>query len=377
MDKSRIEAEPIGILVAQARPGEVHTVAAVLRKVARGAFEVRGGDEYPADAAFGARVRCVLIATEDACAAPAAEELLLVPPGTPLVALERTRDLEPRAVCHTAYTGMLPFDGLSGAALAALIGLATRLMGAELRAKQAEASAETHTRLAALGEVTASVGHELGNLLAIHVAWTAQMQQEAARLKEPETRLVEMTAKLDQVGKRLLKIINGLGLCARGVTDHVHLPYSIGDLLEHALAITGPKARVRDVRIDVDAQQSAEVVLKCNPGQITQALVTLINDAANAAAHHPDRRVSIRTTLGVDEIDIAIESPAVTEAATSVAGNIVRSIAARHQGDLLVEEGRGMCKTTLRLPCLAPLPATFAAPHLVADDDIIEHLGPI
>jgi CheY-like chemotaxis protein len=193
-----------------------------------------------------------------------------------------------------------------------------------------------------------------------------------------------MGIKLDQVGARILRLVNGLGLCSRGVSDHVHLPYSLGELLEHALAITAPRVRVRDVLVEVGGSPAANVMLRCNPGQVTQALVTLIIDGVQRAATLPQlptgtRRVGIDVIAGEGEVELVFEVTA-TEAPVetlAVSERILASIAKRHGGDLQLEEEGGVRRRVLRLPALAALPSTQGASVLLVDDDpdILENLA--
>lgn len=359
------QSSPLGIIVAQGEPAEVQAVAVALRQVAGSSFALVAEGDHRTQ-----RVDCVLCITDDSCAAPTASELASVHPQAPLIALERGQTMH-RTMHHPGYSGVLPLTGLTGGMLAGMIGIAVRLRDAEQRAATAEAQIESHARLASLGEITASIGHELGNLLAILVAWTSQMKIESARLAPGEPRLGEIAGKLEHVTGRMMRIVSGLGMCSRGIVDHVHLPYSLSALLDQALAITGPHLRVRDVRIE--RAVPSDIVLKCNPGQIAQALVTLIKDATQQAAETADRTISIETALGDGELELVVETSAATTVTTaegfSVSQSLLQSIASRHKGEVLVDDSGGKRRKILRLPCLTSTPAANAATVLVVDDD--------
>ncbi len=254
---------------------------------------------------------------------------------------------------HPHFDAALPLAGFSSLVLEAVVKALVESRTSLREAQAARAERDAYAYLAALGEVTHGVGHELSNLLAILLAWSAQLRV-AVEATGPE-RVRTMATRIDGAGQRILKIVNGLGLCARGVVAQAPGPFSLGEIVEQAVEICASRLRVRDVKMAVKLPERASIV-SCQPGQLTQMMVGLIANAIEATEGSSDRWIEIGVVDHGKEVEIAISDsgPGVPDAlkdrvfeaafSTKDGGRrpglgltLARSIMARHAGTLRLD----------------------------------------
>ncbi|HWQ11325.1 MAG TPA: ATP-binding protein [Roseiflexaceae bacterium] len=146
-----------------------------------------------------------------------------------------------------------------------------QLLG-ELRTKQDELIRSS--KLAALGTFAAGIGHEFNNLLAGLLGF-AQLGLTSNDVRDKDEAL-EVAVRLSMRGR---SITGGLLTFARR-RDSQRVPYLIGMVVEETLALVERELAKDSITVVRRLEPTPETL--CDPGQIAQVLLNLINNARDA-----------------------------------------------------------------------------------------------
>lgn len=159
-------------------------------------------------------------------------------------------------------------------------------------------------RLAAKGEMAAEIAHELNNFLAA-ISGRAQLLLMGIG-KQP-------LEKSEESARIIFEQARNMGVLVKGLLDFSHKeirrqPTRLNDLVRRTVEFIVPQNKYERISFDLDlAPDLPEASL--DPGQIQQVLMNLFSNAADAMndARRPDPRVSVRTRVHRDEIQVVVE----------------------------------------------------------------------
>jgi C4-dicarboxylate-specific signal transduction histidine kinase len=169
--------------------------------------------------------------------------------------------------------------------------------------------AENSARLAALGEISAGVAHEINNPLAIIHASSERLKSAIERKQEPSGQLVQTlfyseVLRIQKMVDRISKIISGLRLFARDGTNDGMKPFVLSKMLDEVKGLTGTKLYNRGIQFDIQCEPDLSV---CgNEVQISQVLINLINNSVDAIEGQSEKWIHVRTEARQEEIYISV-----------------------------------------------------------------------
>ena len=238
-----------------------------------------------------------------------------------------------------------------------------------LKILRAEQNA-TMKRLATLGEVAASIAHEIRNPLA-GISGAIQVLTGECEAGDPRREVLEEIRKeILRLNKRVTELL----IFARPAAPRLEQA-NPRELLKFALKLIAGDPAFREVQVSVRAQDSLPDVW-VDPGQIQQVLLNLLLNAAQAMNGRGRIRLEARSSGG-GQIEFAVEDtgPGVAEAivdkvfkpffttrqeGTGLGLAISSKIVESHGGTIELGKGRGgSARLTFRLPVQPPA----ANPH--------------
>ena len=229
------------------------------------------------------------------------------------------------------------------------------------------------TRLTTLGELTASIAHEVNQPLAAVVtngeAALRWLQRDVPDIKEVQTSLERMISN----GRRASDVIARLRALTRK-SDLIRVDLDVNELVDDVLLLVERELMGRNIALDLDLAPGAMPVLG-DRVQLQQAIINLVVNAVQAMSSVIDRsrslRISTRSLLGEADgkrivVEISDTGPGIDPSTASnlftafyttktdgmgMGLSICRSIIESHCGKITVTSELGQGATfVVRLP---------------------------
>ncbi len=169
----------------------------------------------------------------------------------------------------------------------------------ERRYEQERQKAIMSSKLASLGELAASVAHEINNPLSI-ISGASELIS-AASDESPD--LQENLESIARSVSRIDKIVKSLKKFSRTSAQSDRHSHSLGKIVEEALVMTAIRAKREGVAVEHEC--TTDAFIDCDEIEIEQVVVNLINNAIDAVSGLPAKWVRLRTA-DLDEGRVAL-----------------------------------------------------------------------
>ena len=169
---------------------------------------------------------------------------------------------------------------------------------AEENLSAAEATLQQSSKLAALGEMSAAVSHELNQPLAAMKTYLAGAKLLLQRNRPAEA--LSSFQRIDDLIERMGAITRQLKSYARKGGE-AFAPVDMRDCLSGALAIMEPQLRSRDVTVSRQVP-SAPVMIMADRLRLEQVIINLLRNALDAAKGRREPRIDLLMAAGEDAV---------------------------------------------------------------------------
>lgn len=171
--------------------------------------------------------------------------------------------------------------------------------------KKQEATLVATSKMAALGEMSGGIAHEINNPLTIILGNALLLKRYMAAENKDYAKLSQTAETIHSMCNRIAKIITGLRTFARdGENDPVTVS-TIQDIIEDTLALC--EARFLHQRVSLEKNIPSErVSLQCRSIQISQVLLNLLNNAFDAVSQTSNPTVTLSLNSTKTDVTISV-----------------------------------------------------------------------
>lgn len=228
-----------------------------------------------------------------------------------------------------------------------------------------------HTsRLAALGEMSAGIAHEVNNPLAIISGSIQQIEKIIKRGENSPEKILNLSSKTLGSVDRVTKIINGLRHFSQQSDSNPRVITTLKDIIEDTNSFCSELLAARQIKLQIEA--IPEVKIECHPIHISQVLINLIKNAEDALENElrederyvrlsffkNDEYVMIRVTNGgapiPKELHDKLFQPFFTTKpvgkGTGLGLSISHGLMREHKGDLVLDSQAQNTTFIMQLP---------------------------
>ncbi len=227
-------------------------------------------------------------------------------------------------------------------------------------------------KMAALGEMSANIAHEVNNPLAAILLRSQRLEMLASRGRMDEASVLRTAADIDVNVDRIRRIVDALLFFARQADHDPLRPESVATIVQQTLELCAQRFARHGIAFSVEPIP-ADLLVHCRGAQISQVLINLLSNAYDAVEHEAVRRVrvgargdesAVRITVtdtgpGIPpEVAPRIMEPFFTTKevgkGTGLGLAASKGIAEGHRGTLTYERADGETRFVLTLPRSVP-----------------------
>ncbi len=240
------------------------------------------------------------------------------------------------------------------------------------RMREAQRIAVKSERMASLGEMAAGVAHELGNPLA-----ALQGRVELLEIQLKSNRADDQAIRggmeiIYELSERMARIIRGMRTFARDASSDPLTPVSVSELIRDVLEFSKDRMLKLGIGVQVDGLDP-KLRVPCREAQISQVLVNLLNNAADAIHELQERWIRIQVSASEDTVQISVADsgkgipeelrskvmkPFFTtkkaDRGTGLGLSISQGIIEAHSGSLWIDENCPNTRFVMSLPRINP-----------------------
>ncbi len=160
-------------------------------------------------------------------------------------------------------------------------------------------------KMAALGEMSANLAHELNNpLTAIRLrAQQLGVLSKQGRLDEPA--VLKAASDIDGTVDRIGRIVAALRFFARQGDEDPLRPECAQTVIQDTVHLCAHRFQMQDIELQVEPIP-ADIYIECRGTQISQLIVNLLSNAFDAVAKASIRRVRVMTEVANGEVRITV-----------------------------------------------------------------------
>jgi signal transduction histidine kinase len=176
---------------------------------------------------------------------------------------------------------------------------------AERELELSRQSAIYSAKMAALGEMSGNIAHEVNNPLTAIVLRAQLLRRLIAHDQIDLAAVGKAADQIDATAERIRRIVDALRIFARDAEGDPMRPERVLQIVQNSIDLCAQRFQFHSIDIQVDSIPE-ELAVECRGIQICQILVNLLSNAHDAVVDQPTRWVRISTEADDREVRIAV-----------------------------------------------------------------------
>lgn len=175
--------------------------------------------------------------------------------------------------------------------------------------RQNEMALQSAAKMAAIGEMSSSLAHEINNPLAVISAQVNQLVRALDSLEFPVAEKTRFEAGLQRIYKtvfRISEIIKGLRQIARNDTSDPKQLVIFEEIIQETLSLCEAKCKNKGIEIRNGLDSRPSWVL-CHPAQMLQVILNLINNSIYAVENLDEKWIEVSTIKMGDTVVVKVK----------------------------------------------------------------------
>jgi C4-dicarboxylate-specific signal transduction histidine kinase len=178
--------------------------------------------------------------------------------------------------------------------------------------KQAQAELEEQrminvhaSRMALLGEMAGGIAHEINSPLAVITMLAAQLSEHLQSNQMDLKRVVNCAKTLESTAFRIARIVTSMKSLTRESSQEPVTRVRLKELVEDAEILVHERFKVHGITLD-SSGVDPNFVLSCQPNEISQVLLNLIQNARDAVENTAEKWIRVETREDGKTVQISV-----------------------------------------------------------------------
>ncbi len=174
-----------------------------------------------------------------------------------------------------------------------------------LKLKTAQQQLMEASKLSALGQMAGGVAHEINTPLGIIQGNAGLLQDLMLQENFDKIKASKMVGRIITTTDRIAKIIVGLMTFSREGEADLFSTENLEDIAKDTIALCSEKFKFHGIEFKIKFLEE-NVMIKCKAVQISQVLLSLLNNAFDAVKNEPSKWITVNFKKGEDSVEIEI-----------------------------------------------------------------------
>ncbi len=161
-------------------------------------------------------------------------------------------------------------------------------------------------RLAAIGEISGEIAHEINNPLALVLGYIELASDQLTTGNSTKELVVEKLNKATKAISRITKIIKGLRQYSRGTLNEPSSVVLMSEIIDDVMDFCSEKFNHHSIQLDTNFENDCQI--NCRPVEISQVVLNIISNAIDELVKLPteQRRIGISTEIGPTTVKLLV-----------------------------------------------------------------------
>ena len=160
------------------------------------------------------------------------------------------------------------------------------------------------SRLASLGEMAGGMAHEINTPLAVIKLRAHQLARLVTQPSYDHNKVMAMAQAIESTTDLIGKIVQGLRSFSRNSEADPMTKEAVKTIISNTLGLCNQRFAFRGIKLEVDDALPAEI--NCRPAQISQVLVNLLSNAADAIESQQEKWINVAVGTQGDIVEIRV-----------------------------------------------------------------------
>ena len=160
----------------------------------------------------------------------------------------------------------------------------------------------TSAKMSSLGEMASGIAHEINNPLSVILMKSLQIKSHLNKENINKDQIIEELIKIENTTKRIAKIIKGLKSFSRNSDKDPLQKVNVNDIINDTLELCSEKLKSKSINLEKNT--SFNPTISCQPIQISQVFMNLVQNSIDAIEKHELPWIKITTQQDSDKVKI-------------------------------------------------------------------------
>lgn len=147
------------------------------------------------------------------------------------------------------------------------------------------------SNLAALGEMSGGIAHEINNPLQILSTQISLTRRQLEGIEQIPTRVLKTFDQMDETVLRISKLVKGLRNLSRNATTDPQSIFPVSSAIDDMLSVSAQKLKYLDIDLKIEGDTNIKV--DGYMVQLSQVFINLINNAVDAIDEYENKWINI------------------------------------------------------------------------------------